>query len=254
MGAFSVVIITKNEENILRRTLQSIADITDDIIIVDSGSTDGTISIAKSFGVTVLQTDWEGFGANKNKGVMLARYNWILSIDADESVDDVLKSELQRINFQDEAIVYELKFRTFMSENELRFGQTLGERHIRIFNRNKVRWNLAGVHEGLLLPKGTKITLLPGHILHYSYTDLQDYIDKSNSYTTLRAQQMFNAGKRVGFFKLYISPLYTFILNFIFKLGFLDGFWGYTYARLSSTYSYLKYAKLKELIQLNKKT
>lgn len=247
MVALSVVIITKNEEDILRRTLQSIAGVTDDIIIVDSGSTDNTTSIAKSFGTTLLETTWDGFGANKNKGIKLARYDWILSIDADELLNETLKNALLQTDFNDPSQVYELKFRTFIAESPLRYGQTSGEKHIRLFNKNTVHWNLAGVHEELIMPEGTNIILLPGHILHYSYKDLQDYIEKSNSYTTLRAMQMFQAGKKVSFFKLYLNPLYTFILNYFFRLGFLDGFWGYTYARLSSTYSYLKYAKLKEL-------
>ena len=247
MALLSVVIITKNEEAILSRTLQSIEGLTDNIIIIDSGSTDSTTSIAKSFNTTLLETTWDGFGANKNKGIKLAKYDWILSIDADELVDETLKNVMLQINFNDPSIVYELKFRTFIAESPLRYGQTSGEKHIRLFNKNNVRWNLAGVHEELIMPEGTRIILLPGYILHYSYKDLQDYIEKSNSYTTLRAMQMFEAGKKVTFFKLFLNPLFTFILNYFFRFGFLDGFWGYTYARLSSTYSYLKYAKLKEL-------
>ena len=135
MEPVSVVIIAKNEDDILSRTLATVAGITDDIIIVDSGSTDNTISIANSFGATVLETNWDGFGQNKNKGIRVAKYNWILSLDADEIIDDTLKAALLNNTFSDPVEVFELKFRTFIAGVALRYGQTAGEKHIRIFNK-----------------------------------------------------------------------------------------------------------------------
>lgn len=252
MRLVSVVIITRNEEDILPKTLESLRGLTDDIIVVDSGSTDNTISIAKDHGATVLETSWDGFGANKNKGNKLAKHDWILSIDADELVDNTLRTTLINLDLSDPAKLYILKFKTFIAGQPLHHGQTAGETHPRLFNRQCLSWNLSEVHEELTGAGNIKSEVLKGNILHYSYTDLQDYIQKSNSYTTLRAMQMFQAGKKVTFFKLYLNPLYTFLLNYILKSGFLDGFWGYTYARLSSTYTYLKYAKLKELYAIHK--
>ena len=252
MSQFSIVIITRDEEKSLGRTLQAASMVTDDIIIVDSGSTDNTLAIARQFNATIINTTWDGYGANKNKGSDVAKYDWILSIDADEMVDDELRKALSEISFDDPSTIYELKFRTFFSGVVLRYGQTAGEKHIRIFNRTKVRWDNAGVHEKLILPSFTFIKRLPGYILHYSYKDLQDYLTKSNAYTSLRAQEMMNAGKKAGFLKLYLSPPYNFMLNYFIRLGFLDGERGYTYAKLSSTYTFLKYAKLKELLNHGK--
>lgn len=251
MGRISVVIITRNEEDILAKTLLSLKGLSDDIIVVDSGSTDSTISIAKSHGATILETTWDGFGANKNKGNSLAKHDWILSIDADECIDNALKNALLNMELIDPNNLYSLKFRTFIAGQPLKYGQTSGETHPRLFNRKCVSWNLAEVHEELSGIAVIKSVIKSGYILHYSYNDLQDYLQKSNSYTTLRAMQMFKSRKKVTFFKLYLNPLYTFVSNYIFKLGFLDGFWGYTYARLSSTYTYLKYAKLRELYAIH---
>ena len=253
MQRVSVIIITHNEEEIIGRTLASVNDITDDIIIVDNGSNDRTLEIAKSFGARILQTSWDGFGKNKNKGIDMANHDWILSIDADELIDETLRAALLHNSFLDPTRVYTLKFRTFIAGVGLRYGQSASEKHIRIFNKNFIRWNNAEVHEELLLPTGTRILPFPGYVLHHSYKDIRDYMQKCNAYTSLRAMEMFRQGKKANMFKLYLNPLYTFILNYFFRVGFLDGFWGYTYAKLSSTYSYLKYAKLKELYSKERK-
>ena len=247
MQRLSVIIITHNEEEIIGRTLAAVIEITDDIIVVDNGSNDRTLDIAKSFGARIIQTSWDGFGKNKNKGIVMANHDWILSIDADELLDETLKAALIHNSFQDPSEVFTLKFRTFIAGVGLRYGQGTSEKHIRIFNKSFTRWNDAEVHEELLLPKGTKILQFPGYVEHHSYKDIRDYMQKCNAYTSLRAMEMLREGKKVNMFKLYLNPLYTFILNYFFRLGFLDGFWGYTYAKLSSTYHYLKYAKLKEL-------
>lgn len=247
MIPISVIIITKNEGLILEKCLRSIRDLTDDIIIVDSGSIDNTFTIAEQFNCRVLQTPWDGYGENKNKGIAKAKYNWILSIDADEILNKQLYDSLSTKTFFNENIAYRLNFKIHIGNVLLRHGQPGNVNKVRLFNRKKILWNNALVHEGLLLPKGTICEDLPGSILHYSYRDIDHCISKTNLYTTLLARQMFKNEKKFSFLKLYINPFYTFIKNYIFKLGFLDGFWGYTYARMNSNYCYLKYAKLNEL-------
>src|ERR1035437_4737523 len=130
----SVVIITKDEEHIIRNTLQSLQGLTDDIVIVDSGSTDDTITIARKFNATVIETSWDGYGINKNKGIDSAKYNWILSLDADEAIDLVLKQSLLQLPLRQDKEVFNIRFKNFFCGNWVRFGEWGIDTHIRLFN------------------------------------------------------------------------------------------------------------------------
>src|SRR5882762_5142095 len=132
----SVVIITRNEAHIIGKTLQSLQGITDDYVIVDSGSTDDTVTICKNFGAKVIETTWDGYGPNKNKGIDAAKYNWILNLDADEAIDSELKNAIQQLELQDENTVYNFKFKNFFCNKWIRYGEWSGDKHIRMFNRN----------------------------------------------------------------------------------------------------------------------
>ena len=158
----SVVIITKNEAHIIGNTLQSLQGVSDDIVIVDSGSTDETIAICKQFNATVIQTGWDGYGANKNKGIDVARHDWILSLDADEAIDTELRAVLQNLSPADETVVYKLSYSNFFCNKHIRFGVWGIDRHIRLFNRKKVKWNNAEVHENLVFPADVKVVPLKG--------------------------------------------------------------------------------------------
>ena len=135
----SVVIITKNEAHIIGTTLQSLQGITDDFIIVDSGSSDNTIEICKNFGAKIIETNWDGYGPNKNKGIDAAKYNWILNLDADEAIDTELKTAIQNLEFANENTVYNFKFKNFFCNKWIRFGEWAGDKHVRLFNRNKIK-------------------------------------------------------------------------------------------------------------------
>lgn len=242
----SVVIITKNEAHIIGTTLQSLQGITDDIIIVDSGSTDDTVEIAKDFGATVLHTGWDGYGPNKNKGIAAAKYNWILNLDADEAIDAELKTSLQNLQLGSEDTVYDIKFKNFFVHKWIRFGEWAGDKHIRLFNRNKVKWNNAAVHEGLTLDN-TSTVLLKGNILHYTAQNMEEYITKTVGYAKLNALKYHQQGKQAGFFKLRLAPAINFLQHYVLRLGFLDGWEGYVIAKNTAWYTFLKYAFLKEL-------
>lgn len=247
MIPISVVIISKNVGYVIEKTFISLQGLTDDIILVDSGSTDNTIYIAEKFNAKVIHTNWEGYGPNKNKGISYAKYNWILSLDADELIDDQLYQSLSNTLFFNENIAYKFKFKVFMGDILLKYGQPGNVKKIRLFNKKKSCWNDDLIHEGLMMPDEIKIETIKGNILHYSYKDLEHCMMKTNAYTSLMAQQMFLHNRKYSFVKLYVNPIYAFIRSYIFKLGFLDGFWGFTYASLNSFYCYMKYAKLKEL-------
>lgn len=243
----SIVIITKNEAHIIGKTLQSLQGITNDIVIVDSGSTDNTIEICKPFGAKIISTTWDGYGQNKNKGIVAASYNWILNLDADEAIDNELKSAILQLELIDENTVYNFKFKNFFCNKWIRYGEWAGDKHIRLFNRNKIRWNNAAVHEGLTISSNTKKIMLPGNVLHYTTQNIDEYIGKTVAYARLNATKYHVQGKRAGFFKLRLVPGLTFFQHYILRLGFLDGWEGFLIAKTTAWYTFLKYSFLKEM-------
>ena len=250
----SVVIITKNEAHIIGNTLQSLQGVTNNIIIVDNGSTDETISICRKYNAQVIERGWEGYGTTKNKGIDAANNDWILSLDADEAIDEELKTVLSQLDFSDESAVYELKYKNFFCNKWIRFGEWSGDKHIRLFNRKKVRWDDAPVHECLLMPGDKKIIRLKGNVLHYTVNNTDEYMAKTIHYAKLNAQKYFLQGKKPGYFKLYLGPIFNFLKHYIFELGFLDGFEGYLIAKTTAWYSFMKYTYLRELNRANNKT
>ncbi|MEP7165947.1 MAG: glycosyltransferase family 2 protein, partial [Ferruginibacter sp.] len=230
----SVVIITRNEAHIIGNTLQSLQGVTDNIIIVDNGSTDDTIAICRKYKAHVVETKWEGYGITKNKGIDAASNDWILSLDADEAIDQELRSSLLQLDLLSDINVYELKYKNFFCNKWIRFGEWSGDKHIRLFNRNRVRWDDAPVHESLVMPGDKKIVQLKGNVLHYTVHSIDEYMGKTIHYSKLNAQKYFLQEKKAGYFKLYFGPGFNFLKHYIFELGFLDGFEGYLIAKTTA--------------------
>jgi len=244
---FSIVIVSKNEEGNIERVLQSIAGLTDDILVYDNGSTDKTVDILHSFGVHVHEGQWMGFGKTKQRAVELAKYDWVLCIDADEALDAELQNSLRTISFQDANTVYQLKFKNLLGEKHLRWGEWGGDKHIRLFNRKIVNWNDAIVHEELIMPPSVNIQSLDGYVLHRTMKNTVEYSRKMVTYALLNAEKYFSEGKRSSWTRRYISPQFSFARNYIFRAGFLDGWEGLLSARMTAFYTFLKYARLHEL-------
>lgn len=247
MHPFSVVIICKNEADVIGATLQSLQGLTDDIIVYDNGSTDETINIVKQYPVQLFRGEWEGFGKTKAKAISLAKNDWILALDADEAVNEKLRQMLLQWEPENEQTVYEIAFWNFLGDSYLRFGEWGSDHHIRLFNRKTVHWDEAPVHENLVLPSGAVIRRLKGHILHRTMKDMEDYKRKMQHYAGLGAEKYFRQGKKASWFKRKLSPAFTFLHYYILKLGFLDGRKGLTCARMTAWYTAMKYAKLKEM-------
>lgn len=243
----SVVIITRNEAHIIANTLQSLKPVINDIVVVDSGSTDETVSICKQFNATVIETGWDGYGINKNKGIAVAKNDWILSLDADEAIDEELRTSLPALSLTNDEEVFNIRFKNFFRRKWIRFGEWGSDKHIRLFNRKKVWWNEAAVHENLVFPGTVKISMLKGNVLHYTVIDEQKYFDKMTNYARMNAEKYFAAGKKPNFFKQYFSPVFAFLQYYIFHLGFLDGREGFIIAKTTARYTFLKYIYLKEL-------
>jgi glycosyltransferase involved in cell wall biosynthesis len=250
MKPLSVVIICKNEEKIIGRTIKSVQGITNDIVCVDTGSTDNTISIIKTNGARVLEMHWEGYGKTKNKALAAAQHDWILMLDADEPVDDTLKQSILQLKLDDEKVVYSLSFRNYYAGKRIYFGEWgRRESHIRLFNRKVTSWNDVDIHEQVLIPIGVKVLPLKGYVQHYTADNYEEYMQKTINYAMLSGKKYFEEGKTPSYFKIYLSPLFSFLYNYFFRLGFLDGREGFLIARTTAIYTFLKYSKLRELCQ-----
>jgi glycosyltransferase involved in cell wall biosynthesis len=247
MQLLSVVIICKNEEDVIGKTLQSLEGLCDDIIVYDNGSADNTIEQVKKFDIQLHQGTWEGFGKTKNKAIALAKYDWILSLDADEAIDQELKKSLLALKLTDVKDVYEIKFKNFLGNKYLKYGEWGSDKHIRLFNRKKTQWDDAPVHEELIIPEGAVIIKLNGHVLHQTMKDINDYAVKMVRYAMLNAEKYHRQGKRSSWFLIRLAPGFTFFNYYILKFGFLDGYAGYVCARMTAYYTFLKYARLREL-------
>jgi glycosyltransferase involved in cell wall biosynthesis len=268
----SVVIITFNEEANIGRTLASVqplvAEGKGEIIVVDSGSTDQTVEIAKSSGAKVFIEQWKGFAAQKNSAIDKATGDWILSLDADEEIDADLASELSGQRGGDGSTPYEwcltMSRESSASSKADRAGfrirrknQFLGRwiKHggfwpdpkLRLFRRGRGRFEDRAVHEDILVDGPTKI-IPRGALIHHSYPTLSDYIEHMNRYSSLGAEMVVAKGKvRFSFVNIVLRPMFTFIYNYLFRLGFLDGREGLLLHLYHAVYVSWKYSKAWEL-------
>lgn len=246
MHPFSIVIVCRNEAGVIGLTLQSLAGLSDDIVIYDNGSHDGTQDIVRSFSARLVEGDWEGFGKTKKKALALARYDWVLFLDADEAVDGQLHRELEEWVPGNELTVYEMAFRNYFMDKPLRFGEWGTDYHVRLFNRQQVQWDEAPVHEQLILPAGVQTKRMKGYIIHRTLKSVDAYRRKMEQYAKLAADKYFQQGKKAGWVRRQCAPVFSFISNYIIKLGFLDGGPGYMTAKITAWYTARKYALLKE--------
>src|SRR5688572_25265509 len=206
MPSISIVIICKNEAGVIRSTLESLQGLSDDVIVYDNGSTDDTISIIKRFPVHLYAGSWEGFGRTKNKAIAHAKYDWILSLDADEEVNEELRKSLKSFNDTNERTIYKIRFRNFLGKKPLRFGEWGWDWHTRLFNRKVVRWDEEPVHEKLVLPPGYEMKKLKGFLLHRTAESIEEYASKTVKYALLNAEKYHSRGVHASWFKLRISP------------------------------------------------
>lgn len=242
MTNVSVIVITHNEEENIRGCLESVKW-ADEIIVMDSFSTDRTLEIGKEYTDKVFQRAWEGFGSQKQFALEQAVLEWVLSIDADERVSGELKEEILSNQNRLDKEGYSIPFRFYWLGRRLRFGGCGRERHIRFFRRQKAKF------EGLLHEKiviDGEIGTLKNSIIHVSYKNIEDYFDKFNLYSTLAANQKTRQKGKIPFVLQIFASLWDFLNRYIFKLGFLDGMPGFLWASFSSFHRMVKYAKLWE--------
>lgn len=245
MARLSVAIITYNEEKNIAKCLASVKDIADDIVIVDSASTDNTVAIAKDYGARVIDHPFEGYGQQKNFATDNALYDWVLSLDADEELSPELKQSIMEVKENAEYHVYEMPRLTNYCGQWIHHCGWYPDRQTRLYNRTKGRWIERRVHEYWALNEEGKKGLLTGDLLHYSFASLADHLAKIEKYTELAAREGAANGKSASIALIIFSPIWHFIHEYVFKLGFLDGIAGYTICRLSAYAAFQKYSRIR---------
>jgi glycosyltransferase involved in cell wall biosynthesis len=244
MLQISVIIITCNEERNIARCLESAKSIADEIIVVDSCSTDKTASIARDAGAQVIQRQFKCYGEQKNFATRQAANNWILSLDADEVLSRELQQSIRDLKDTGYA-AYEMPRMTNYCGKWIRHCGWYPDRQTRLYNRLKGKWEEKKVHEYWRPDDGAAKGLLKGDILHYSFTSLDQHLEKIQRYSELAARAAAEEGKSASILKILVSPKWHFFSEYFIKLGFLDGFYGYIICRLSAHAAFLKYSKTR---------
>jgi glycosyltransferase involved in cell wall biosynthesis len=233
MNKLSVVIITKNEEKHIKNAIQS-ALFANEIVVLDSGSTDKTCDIAKKLGARVEYQEWLGFGRQKNEAVKLASNDWVFVLDADEQITEQLKDEIiNTLNNPASDGFFIARLNNFFGKNIKTCG-LYPDYTIRLFNKNKGAFDDAPVHESVKIQG--KVSKLKNHMTHMAYESIEEFIAKQNRYSSLNP-------KKKSIFKALFSPWWAFFKLYFIKRGFLDGKHGFIIAVLYSQYTFWKYIK-----------
>jgi glycosyltransferase involved in cell wall biosynthesis len=240
----SATIITLNEEKNIGACLESL-DFADEIVVVDSGSTDRTKEICLAHPCVIYhEHHWEGFGRQKNVAAEIASHDWIFNIDADEQVSADLRRSISSV---DVTIFtgFKVARENYFGNRRIKHCGWYPDYNLRLYNKKMGRFSEREVHESVNCqgPVGT----LAGNLLHYSYDGISDFIGRINRYTSLSAVEMVNSGKKPGAGSMLFRPFYTFFRMYILKGGFLEGYAGLVLSLLFAQYTFLKYAKAREL-------
>ncbi len=253
----SGVIITLNEEQNIERCLKSLLPVCDEIIVIDSGSSDKTEEICKKHKVNFIHQDFLGYTNQKNFAIDQAKYDYILSLDADESLSDELTTEILKIKSNWLFDGYEMNRLTNYCGQWVHHTGWYPDRKIRLFKRDKARWKGGALHEKMTMNDGASLTRINGNLLHYSYYTIDDHLKQIEKFTKIASKELHEKGYKPGKLKVVFSGPVRFIRDFFVKRGFLDGYTGFRIALISSFATYLKYARVKELVEqdkTNKKT
>jgi glycosyltransferase involved in cell wall biosynthesis len=245
----SVVLIAFNEGHHIAKCLKAAQEVADEIVVIDSGSTDNTVDVCKAYGARVIIHPWSGYSAQKNFGNAQASFDWILSLDADEVLNERLIQSIMKWKRNPEAACF--KRMTNYCGIFIKHGGWYPDIKVRLFNKQETNWE-GTIHEVLRGLSKDNTLLLEGDCLHYSYYSIEQHYAQAERFTTIQAADLFQQGKKSPWFKRVFSPISKFIVDYFFRLGFLDGKAGFTVARISAYATFLKYKKLNEHVRLSK--
>jgi glycosyltransferase involved in cell wall biosynthesis len=241
----SVIIIAKNEEANIRRCLESVS-FADEIIVLDSGSTDKTVEIAKKYTDKVFLTDWSGYGVQKQRALEKANGDWVLNLDADESISEDLQQEIKKAMAENKADAYRIPIQMVFYNKALKYSAS-PKRHIRLFKRANAQFSKDIVHEKIILPPSLRIGKIKKAIRHHSFQDVSHVLYKLNKYSSYSAKIRIAANKKPGFLRVLTATGWMFGRCFILQRGFLDGRLGFLFAFFSAQGTF--YRGIKQIYQ-----
>ena len=245
----SATIITLNVESNIKAACESVSW-ADDVVVVDSNSTDATRAIAEACGARVITNAWPGFGAQKQFAVAQAQHEWIFSLDADERVSDELKQSIQALRTKPDAELadgYEIARRTYYQQRWIRGGGWYPDRQLRLFRKSKGHWKQRHIHESVTMDPEARVERLPGDLLHYTSQNAAHHHRMiGERYAPLAALQMFEEGRRTSVLGVAVAGPAAFVRSLILKGGLRDGFAGFTIASFAAHHAFLKHLMLWE--------
>lgn len=243
---FSAIVITRNEERNIDRCLKSLVKVTDDIVVVDSGSTDRTTELAAQYTGKIFEKQWAGFGQARNFAAGQTKYQYALALDADEELSEDLIARLKALVPQPDT-VYALDRINRFDNRWIKHGSWYPDWKLRLYPAGDSLWTHDAVHETLQFPDTFKIVRLQGKLLHYTAPDPRQFAEKMDRYARLAAEDKHKQGKRVSMLKAFFKAVYRFLSSWMFRLGFLDGIPGWRLALLEARTVYKRYIYLRRM-------
>lgn len=246
--SISGVIITYNEERNIARCIDSMADVVDEIVVVDSYSSDATKAICLSKGVRLVEHPFEGYGEQKNVALAHAAHDIVLFLDADEALSDELRASIRKVRASWGSDGYLMNRLTSYCGKWIRHCGWYPGRLVRLWDRRRGRWGGGSLHGRVVMDPDATVQRLSGDILHYSFPTIQSHLDTIGSYSEIAAREAHQNGKRAGVVvHVILNPLYTFFNKYVIRLGFLDGYHGLLVCTFSAVSNFAKYTKLRAL-------
>lgn len=248
MNPLSAVIITKNEEANIGRCLDSLVGLADDVVVIDSFSIDSTVEIAEKRGARVILRQFDDFMGQKNFGIEQARFPLVLSLDADECPDEMLRQSIQKAKENPSFDGWRMNMLTNYCGTWIRHSGWYPDPKLRLFDTRKGRWAGKNPHEKFtFFAENTPVGQLDGHLLHFSYPTVESHLRKAEFYSTIGAEYLVASGRRVGWLAPWTHAAAKWFKEFVWLRGFLDGRAGWTIARISAWATFLKYQKARRI-------
>ncbi|MEJ8757942.1 glycosyltransferase family 2 protein [Pontibacter sp. H259] len=249
MPKLSAIIICRNEEKDIEGAIQSLLW-ADEVLLVDSYSTDNTLAIAANYPVKILQRTFDNYSRQRNWALEQATHDWVLMLDADERITPELQQEIQKLlATTPDKSAYTIYRSNFFMGKQVRYSGWQNDSVVRLFDKSRNRYSDKNVHEELILE--SKPGKLKYKMLHYTYRSLPHYLDKWNTYSTLSAQDKFKRTKKVSLYHLMLKPAFRFFRHYILKLGILDGKVGFVISYLAASSIFMRYLKIWRMQQEN---
>jgi glycosyltransferase involved in cell wall biosynthesis len=244
MEKLSVVIISFNEEKNIGRCIDSVKDVADEVVVLDSHSTDQTVAIAKSKGAIVKQDHFRGYIQQINNVVALATNDYVLSLDADEALDARLSASITKAKEHFTNPAYRMNRCSNYCGQFIRHGSWYPDAKIRLYDRRKAQAGGVEPHHKIVVNENAEVKHLAGDILHYSYYTISEHVAQNNKFSSIAAEALFAKGRRTNIFHIVFNPVWAFFISYIFRAGFLDGLFGLVISLQISHLTFLKHLKL----------